>query len=321
MGRAACKPDPVGGDHSSGTRVAADLELPTRTSERRGQRLRAYSGLLRGQVCHRVACRQAPGGLLPHRFTFACAPRGHRRYASLLHFLCALARWALPTALPCGVRTFLGGHGSLRPPGRPPQLGGVYWSRTSGAGSLRRPGFRDRLATTSRYTPCTYGGARGIRTPAAQFWLRRIRFPSVPLEPSGPAPRSLAADKGVEPSAQDRYAGPAFKAGWPPLAAACRFLEESLGLEPRRPATNEPYTTSNRAPRPAGRSPNAGGPRGPPALLFDNRLFGCQRTALLLGTGGGSRTPTGQSPAGFESAASTVFRHSGPNSTNSTSGL
>lgn len=46
----------------------------------------------------------APGGLLHHPFTLT--PCG--AVYSLWHFLADCSGWVLPTALPCGARTFLG---------------------------------------------------------------------------------------------------------------------------------------------------------------------------------------------------------------------
>jgi len=54
-------------------------------------------------------CRHEGGALLPHRFTLACGPLVASPSAVyfLWHFPWAFARWALPTTVPCGVRTFL----------------------------------------------------------------------------------------------------------------------------------------------------------------------------------------------------------------------
>jgi len=55
------------------------------------------------------ACHHASGALLPHRFTLACGPlvADPSAVCSLWHFPWAFARWALPTTVPFGVRTFL----------------------------------------------------------------------------------------------------------------------------------------------------------------------------------------------------------------------
>jgi len=54
--------------------------------------------------------RRDAGALLPHHFTFACAPEGAIGRMFLWHFPAGFPGWALPTALPCGVRTFLEGY-------------------------------------------------------------------------------------------------------------------------------------------------------------------------------------------------------------------
>lgn len=56
----------------------------------------------------------APGGLLHHPFTLT--PCG--AVYSLWHFLADHSGWVLPTALPCGARTFLGAvsrHAAVQP--------------------------------------------------------------------------------------------------------------------------------------------------------------------------------------------------------------
>src|SRR5258708_6316831 len=51
---------------------------------------------------------QPAGELLPHRFTLTSRCRGGRgAVCFLLHFPWPCGRWALPTALSCGARTFL----------------------------------------------------------------------------------------------------------------------------------------------------------------------------------------------------------------------
>ncbi len=70
--KSACKPGSVENSHSSGRRVTATLERPTR--EQRGPRqcspIWSCSGW--GLPCHR--CYQRRGALLPHLFTLTCAP-------------------------------------------------------------------------------------------------------------------------------------------------------------------------------------------------------------------------------------------------------
>ena len=56
-------------------------------------------------------CRHDAGGLLPHLFTLTgrhLRRRAGRRSAFLCHFPSAFAAWGFPSALPFGVRTFLG---------------------------------------------------------------------------------------------------------------------------------------------------------------------------------------------------------------------
>src|SRR5919202_2275071 len=94
----ACKPDSVEGDHPS--------RRPTRLLG--GQRRRNLFAL------HRTGfgeppCRHGAGGLLPHLFTLAFdVSRDPSLAVSFLcHFPSAFAAWDFPSALPCGVRTFL----------------------------------------------------------------------------------------------------------------------------------------------------------------------------------------------------------------------
>ncbi len=51
-------------------------------------------------------CHHGAGGLLPHRFTLTGI--WMPAVSSLFHFPSAFAAWDFPSALPCGVRTFLG---------------------------------------------------------------------------------------------------------------------------------------------------------------------------------------------------------------------
>ncbi len=86
----------------------------------------SLSGLAPGGVCRAAPVARDAGGLLLHRFTLACSrtrrfeeirlrepPAGFRRslpssaVCSLLHFPSGHPAWALPSTLPCGVRTFL----------------------------------------------------------------------------------------------------------------------------------------------------------------------------------------------------------------------
>jgi len=73
------------GGHSSRRRIAPPLQRPTRAARletglpvaRRATPIRSCSGW--GLPCG--TCCQAPGAPLPHPFTLACAPKGHRRFA------------------------------------------------------------------------------------------------------------------------------------------------------------------------------------------------------------------------------------------------
>ena len=65
-------------------------------------------GLAPGGVCLARLVTQPAGELLPHRFTLTADGRGHRlAVCFLLHFPGPCGRWALPTTLSCGARTFL----------------------------------------------------------------------------------------------------------------------------------------------------------------------------------------------------------------------
>src|SRR4029453_16321190 len=83
-------------------------------------------GLAPGGVCRAARVTPGAGALLPHRFTLTCAG-SHRPSAvcSLWHFPAGHPDWALPSTLPCGVRTFLGpvtanGPARGRPADSPP---------------------------------------------------------------------------------------------------------------------------------------------------------------------------------------------------------
>ena len=117
---------PVGADrdHLSGIRIAPDLKRPTRDSGGTGSPsspIWPCSGW--GLPCD--PCCQRPGALLPHPFTLACAPWGHRRSALCGTFrrLAAPGRYPAPCLAELGlssVRRALrtpGGDPSARPPG------------------------------------------------------------------------------------------------------------------------------------------------------------------------------------------------------------
>src|SRR5579875_3807547 len=108
----ACKPGSVEGNHSSGTRVAASLERPTRKRGRtplRREGAASLFGLAPGGVCRAAACCHRRGALLPHRFTLAVPRLAARTWAvcSLLHCPWARAPQALPGTSFTGARTFL----------------------------------------------------------------------------------------------------------------------------------------------------------------------------------------------------------------------
>jgi hypothetical protein len=84
-------------------------------------------GLAPGGVCRAAGVTPSAGALLPHRFTLTCAAlhpgvgEPPSAVCSLWHFPAGHPDWALPSALPCGVRTFLGrvtSRARTRPSGR-----------------------------------------------------------------------------------------------------------------------------------------------------------------------------------------------------------
>ncbi len=121
-----CKPNSVGacapGDHRSGPVLANGLERPTRESNGAGRAsspIWSFSGW--GLPCRR--CHHLRGELLPRRFTLtgSIAGPGPKAVRSMGQAVCFLwhcpgsrERWALPTTLPWGVRTFLPATGRIR---------------------------------------------------------------------------------------------------------------------------------------------------------------------------------------------------------------
>ena len=103
----------AGDDHLSGTVVADRLEQPTRGSNGAGRTLPPiWPCSDRGLPCP-LACTRG-GGLLPHRFTLACAVGLRLRARLWPSAVCSLlpcpspcGAQALPGDLPCGARTFL----------------------------------------------------------------------------------------------------------------------------------------------------------------------------------------------------------------------
>ena len=137
----------TGGDHPSTTYVAARLQRPTRELGR-ATLGRSLSGLAPGGVYRAAPVARHAGGLLHHRFTLTSGrPEGRPAAVCFLwHCPAGHPGWALPTTLPCGARTFLGGpEGPTRPP---VQL--IRAGQTTPAPSCRRGPRR-----------C---GGRGIRT-------------------------------------------------------------------------------------------------------------------------------------------------------------
>ena len=112
--------------HFSRTTVAGGLKRPTRGFKRRGQRLSAYSGLLQAGFTMPPASLRERWALTPPFHPYRTASRQAGQTECLPHtndlqqgglFSVALSlngsmfrpiRWALPMALSCGGRTFLG---------------------------------------------------------------------------------------------------------------------------------------------------------------------------------------------------------------------
>ncbi len=137
----ACKPDPVplrrcrrtGGDHPSGATIAGDLGAVYPQARAGSPRTPALAPPPRGVVTVLTLLRvgfaeprRSPAALVVSYTTVSPLPPGSRREAvcSLWHCPAGCPGWALPTTLPCGVRTFLdtsmrGGAAAARP-ARPP---------------------------------------------------------------------------------------------------------------------------------------------------------------------------------------------------------
>jgi len=123
----AGKPGSVGSDHFSRTTIARRLKQPTRTSNgpdrsvRRSEERRfALLGLAPGGVYRAEPVTRPAGALLPHRFTLTTHRQsrksaGRSAVCFLWHFPWLRSRWALPTTLSCGARTFLGTPTSRSP--------------------------------------------------------------------------------------------------------------------------------------------------------------------------------------------------------------
>ena len=169
----ACTPGSVspsprgggGGGHPSGAGVATGLVRSTRGLGRAAlvhPRRVAYAApldLAPDGVYLAAQVALGAGGLLHHRFTLTgCRTGTAPAVCFLWHCPAGHPGWALPTILPCGARTFLGGPtrgGSdatarpARPPCRP------WYPRHGG----RRPGCPERQPKARRYacglTPVT----------------------------------------------------------------------------------------------------------------------------------------------------------------------
>ncbi len=103
-------------DHFSGTPLSGRLVRPTRDSVG-ADHPSSLRGLAPDGVCRATRCYQGPGALLPHPFTLACAPKGHRRSA-----LCGtFHRLAAPGGYPasCPAELGLSSAGDRSPDGDP----------------------------------------------------------------------------------------------------------------------------------------------------------------------------------------------------------
>ncbi len=188
----ACKPDPVVNDHLSpgagaprGRRSgpAAYLDLA-------GQGRRSCLALHRAGFAWPPRHRDA-GALLPHHFTFACTRLTCGRAIGrvfLWHFPAGFPGWALPTASPCGVRTFLEGFslppqslgppsdGSAAPAPRPISKGcGCPRPHNPSGNILRADADGSRHGSGRRHRPSDRPRAGGPRLPGPRHRPRRRR--------------------------------------------------------------------------------------------------------------------------------------------------
>ena len=101
--------------------IARLLQQPTRKSRRVGptrvppKRPGFLFGLAPGGVCLARLVTQSAGALLPHRFTLTASDGSAAAVYFLLHFPWPRGRWALPTTVPYGARTFLPPRPKPRP--------------------------------------------------------------------------------------------------------------------------------------------------------------------------------------------------------------
>jgi hypothetical protein len=121
----ADKPGSVESGHFSRATVARRLKRPTRKDLRTGPARDGcpsffLRGLAPGGVCLAKPVAWPAGALLPHRFTLTwrCARDESRArclaVCFLLHFPGPCGRWALPTTVSYGARTFLSGGQAAR---------------------------------------------------------------------------------------------------------------------------------------------------------------------------------------------------------------
>ena len=152
--------------HLSGTSVSRGLLRPTRNSCAAGRHW-FLLGLASGGVYHAVPVSRKRGGLLPHRFTLACAPpprRANTRHRRSV-LCCTFRRLSTPGSYPapCPVKPGLSSNGAPqgtrpRPPLPPMGPVSVCYPQALDPGPASRgqtsPSFGPALATTFRLQPC-----------------------------------------------------------------------------------------------------------------------------------------------------------------------
>jgi len=139
---ASRKPDPVVGDHPSGTHVAVRLVRPKPGSLGRATLKRSPIWSCTGRGLPSRPVTRTAGELLPHRFTLTRTPRkGPLAVCSLLRFPSGFPGWPLTSALLCGVRTFLDGE--------PRELRGAS-RRDPAAATWLAPGVYHRAVAATR---------------------------------------------------------------------------------------------------------------------------------------------------------------------------
>src|SRR5207245_6842782 len=133
-------------------------------------------GLAPCGVCRAAPVTRDTGGLLPHRFTLAgqeVAPP-IPAVCSLWHFPSRRQDWVLPSAMPCGVRTFLSPERSGQRPSVPLRPGRMLAERSGTAQAARAP----------RRSMLGYGSAPAESPwPATSRSRRRFRRASRPSAP------------------------------------------------------------------------------------------------------------------------------------------